>query len=216
MDNDDKLCGPGTMWNGMGNFNWVADGPGLPGNCTGGREQAIIDGVLWRYTGEALGLYECKSSRKNSSRYNRSRLRDYSISYTMGGSIGGAAGSFRTQGGISRASEKMVFIDTDGGLRAGSTGDPRFYWLLGAFWPFGDDLETWGFNRNPDGDPLNIITARHGNGSNMSFADGHCEYWKWKDKRTVMLAEGSLSEDDASDNNPDLKHLAKILKGRRW
>jgi prepilin-type N-terminal cleavage/methylation domain-containing protein/prepilin-type processing-associated H-X9-DG protein len=33
------------------------------------------------------------------------------------------------------------------------------------------------------------ITARHGDGTNLSFADGHSEYWKWKDPRTIEVAE---------------------------
>jgi prepilin-type processing-associated H-X9-DG protein len=33
------------------------------------------------------------------------------------------------------------------------------------------------------------ITARHGDGTNFSFADGHSEYWKWKDPRTIQIAK---------------------------
>jgi len=29
--------------------------------------------------------------------------------------------------------------------------------------------------------------VRHGNGMNLSFADGHSEYWKWKGKDTIWL-----------------------------
>ena len=33
------------------------------------------------------------------------------------------------------------------------------------------------------------ITARHGDGTNFGFADGHADYWKWKDPRTLEVAK---------------------------
>ena len=33
------------------------------------------------------------------------------------------------------------------------------------------------------------ITARHGDGTNLSFADGHSEYWKWKDPSTLAVCK---------------------------
>ena len=58
------------------------------------------------------------------------------------------------------------------------------------------------------------ITARHSNGCNLSFADGHCEHWKYKDPRTVKLADWQMSPEDASNDNPDLEHTITLLKGR--
>jgi prepilin-type processing-associated H-X9-DG protein len=66
------------------------------------------------------------------------------------------------------------------------------------------------------------ITARHGDGTNFSFADGHSEYWKWEDPRTIEIAEwdyddwqntgrhGSLS---SSPGNPDLYRVQKAVWG---
>ena len=33
------------------------------------------------------------------------------------------------------------------------------------------------------------ITARYGDGTKRGFADGHSDYWKWKDPRTVEIAK---------------------------
>ncbi|HNS22833.1 MAG TPA: prepilin-type N-terminal cleavage/methylation domain-containing protein [Sedimentisphaerales bacterium] len=33
------------------------------------------------------------------------------------------------------------------------------------------------------------VTARHGDGTNFGFADGHSDYWKWKDPRTLEIAK---------------------------
>ncbi|GAH59858.1 unnamed protein product, partial [marine sediment metagenome] len=102
---------------------------------------------------------------------------------------------------IPRPGEKMVFIDASS----------RREWIEGSFCPI-SDIEAvppkW-FLR----DSRNI-TARHGDGCNVSFADVHCEYWKWKDPRTVKLANWQIGPDDASDNNPDLERMVKLLRGR--
>jgi prepilin-type N-terminal cleavage/methylation domain-containing protein/prepilin-type processing-associated H-X9-DG protein len=36
------------------------------------------------------------------------------------------------------------------------------------------------------------ITCRHGDGTTFSFADGHSEYWKWKDPRTVKIGRTNI------------------------
>lgn len=62
------------------------------------------------------------------------------------------------------------------------------------------------------------ITARHGDGTNVSFADNHSEYWKWDDPRTIEIAEmnyglwqGSvrLTDEARSPGNPDLHRVQR-------
>ena len=65
---------------------------------------------------------------------------------------------------IKRAEERIVFLD-EGRLSPNS-------------WTLWYDQERW----------WDQITARHGEGTNFGFADGHGEYWKWKDHRTVEVA----------------------------
>ncbi len=211
MDNDDMLCSPDTYWNDPGS-NWVADGPALPGNDIGGHEQAIKDGVLWPYVKDSIELFDCKSTRGNTSIYNRSRLRDYSISNRMGGRYGKVS---KNLADVTRPAVKIVFIDADGGLRGSMGRDYRFFWLLGPFQPLEikDGEPEWNFARNSDGYPLNIITARHSGGCNLSFADLHCEWWRWKDPRTVKFANREISAAEASDNNPDILRLLRLLRG---
>ena len=220
-DSDNKPCSPMTMRdNRLEPYgNWVTDGPAM-GNYTGGTEIPIKNGSLWPYT-QSIKLYECKSARSYRSVNCRpKRLRDYSISRTMGYPLrkwnDEPCRSFKTLYTISRPSEKMVFIGADGGLRGLQWGEA--YWLLSSFWPLAVDstVPEWEFLRNPEGVPLNIITARHNNGCNLSFADGHSEYWKYKDRRTVRLAiEATDRQDeiDASVDNPDLAYMVKLLKG---
>ncbi|OPZ26187.1 MAG: hypothetical protein BWZ02_02135 [Lentisphaerae bacterium ADurb.BinA184] len=49
----------------------------------------------------------------------------------------------------------------------------------------------------------NIIANRHLHGANMSFCDGHVEYWKWRDRRTGIFIVYNLLEPD----NPDLDRI---------
>ena len=194
-ENDDRLCSPDTYWNDTpGSSYWVADGPpALPSNNVGGTKTAIEDGILWPYTGQTPDLYKCKS---DASAF----LRSYSISNTMGGYAYGVVRPFYSLD-ISGTSRKIVFTDAASKTR----------WIVGSFQPIDISSQTpkW---RIKDG---HNITARHSDGCNMSFADYHCEYWKWKDPRTVELANWEIDDPaDASGNNRDLERMVEALEGR--
>ena len=196
-DNDGRLCSPDTYWNDTpGSSYWVADGPpALPSNNVGGTKIAIEDGILWSYTDWTLDLYKCKS---DSSAF----LRSYSISNTMGGYPHPGVRPFGSLS-ISGTSRKIVFVDATS--KTGKTG-----WIVGSFRPI-DVSSTTPRWRREDG---HNITARHSDGCNMSFADHHCEYRKWKDPRTVKLANWEIGPADASGNNRDLERMVEVLKGR--
>ncbi|MGD2094469.1 MAG: type II secretion system protein [Phycisphaerales bacterium] len=63
------------------------------------------------------------------------------------------------------------------------------------------------------------ITARHGDGTNLSFADGHSEYWKWKDPRTVDIAKmkydywQGTGRNGADSYTPGNQDLHKVQRG---
>lgn len=182
MDNEDRLCSPGTYWNDPGS-NWVADGPDWPGNDIGNSEQAIEDGVMWRYTEKTLGLYKCKSDRSDF-------LRSYSCA--ISGSLD-----------ISRPSARVVFIDASSSWK----------WIHGSYFPITCCGGPWQWYSWDDPKHRQQITARHNGGCNMSFADFHCEWWRWKDPRTVKFANREISAAEASDNNPDILRLLRLLRG---
>lgn len=191
-DNEDRLCSPDTYWNDTPASNyWVADGPAVPSNYTGGTETAIEDGVLWPHTQQTLKLYKCNSDRSGL-------LRSYSISNVMGGYARDGITAYQTSSEIHRPSEKMVFTDSAS----------RLQWIADSFWPV--DVSTsatrWRILNEHN------ITARHSDGCNMSFADFHCEHWRWRDARTIKLAYWEIRPDEASDNNIDLQRVIKVLK----
>ena len=59
-------------------------------------------------------------------------------------------------------------------------------------------------------------TVRHGDGTNFSFVDGHSDYWKWKDPRTVKLAKmtNPPASESAQPGNPDVHAVQKAAWGR--
>jgi prepilin-type N-terminal cleavage/methylation domain-containing protein/prepilin-type processing-associated H-X9-DG protein len=202
-ENEMRLCSPGTLWNDFpGSHYWVADGPILPPpqiNPIANTPQAIKDGVLWPYTNN-LDLYKCKDDPTYL-------LRSYSIAHTMGGqgTYEGEIRPFRRYDEIYRPSEQMVFVDAS-----------SLIWLHMGFTPIQKDEETWLlFDVGSNG-----YTARHGGGCNISFADMHCEFFKWN-YRTMPLMKmfhnnSSESMRRISKDNPDLDRFLRCFKGRRF
>jgi prepilin-type processing-associated H-X9-DG protein len=102
---------------------------------------------------------------------------------------------------IRRPGERAVFLD-EGRLSPSS-------------WTIWYDQERW----------WDQITARHGDGTNFSFADGRAEYWKWEDLRTIEVAEmdydywqNTVRNNDSlvlplSSGNPDLYRVQKAVWG---
>ncbi len=93
---------------------------------------------------------------------------------------------------IKRQAERLVFLD-EGLLSPNS-------------WTIYYDQEQWWDNP----------TARHSMGTNWSMADGHVEYWKWKDMRTVKIAkqEGDWQALKSATRNPDLIRVQKGVWGK--
>ena len=55
---------------------------------------------------------------------------------------------------------------------------------------------------------------RHDNGTSFSFADGHSEYWKWKDPRTVEYATMTVGADPHQPGKPDLYQVQEAVWGK--
>lgn len=190
MDNDDRLCSPDTDWNDTPSSSyWVADGPAIPSNNIGGTAAAIKAGVLWSYA-NSPDVYKCKSDTSDL-------LRSYSLSNAMGGR---SRDGINPEHSLTLSSDKAVFVD------AGT----KLPWIVDSFWPIDVDSNTlkWKIRAGHN------ITARHGGGWNLSFADQHCEFWKYKDARTEKLAFWEIDADAASSGNFDLQKLFRTLGGR--
>jgi prepilin-type processing-associated H-X9-DG protein len=96
---------------------------------------------------------------------------------------------------ITRADQRIVFLD-EGRLSPNS-------------WTLWYDQERW----------WDQITARHGDGTNFGFADGHSEYWKWKDPRTLEVAKTDYdmwqnsTRNTAEATQPGNEDLHRVQRG---
>ena len=166
-----------------------------------GRDDAWVriwdprSGLLYRYCPD-VKLYKCPTG-------IRGEVVTYAIVDAMNGydaMPGTADQMIKSKDRIRRSGERLVFLDEG--------------WLSPNSWTVWYDKEWW----------WDQITARHGDGTNFSFADGHSEYWKWKDPRTIEIARmdyddwqstGRHSDDLAfSPGNPDLHRVQKAAWGK--
>lgn len=138
------------------------------------KTDAIFRGALWPYT-KSLKLYKCPTVGKIvRGGALEEIMRTYSVSdamncrdWTHRSDMPGAI-MIKKRLEIENPAFRMVFLD-DGGTITSALGGWTCYVLEEKWW-----------------DPPPI---RHGDGSTFSFADGHSEYHKWKDPRTIEFGK---------------------------
>ena len=142
----------------------------------GNTDETIRDGILFDYT-ETLEVYRCPSDTTD-------HVRSYSICDFIGGdSWSGLWKSAMRITDIPRASDAMVFLEEN---------DARGY-----------NMGSWVIYRTGD-KWIDPVPSWHSAGATFSFADGHCEYWRWRAERTTQL-NGQIYQ--ITVNNPDLKRV---------
>jgi prepilin-type N-terminal cleavage/methylation domain-containing protein/prepilin-type processing-associated H-X9-DG protein len=124
---------------------------------------AMQTGAIWKYLKDPQ-IYHCPTGVKG-------QLVSYTIMDNMNG-LGASRGSpasltFKNLNQIKHGAQRIVFLD-EGRL------SPDSFAVRYDASPFG----WW------DG-PF----VRHGNGTTVSFADGHSTWWLWKSKETVTLGK---------------------------
>jgi prepilin-type N-terminal cleavage/methylation domain-containing protein/prepilin-type processing-associated H-X9-DG protein len=123
---------------------------------------AIQTGALWKYVREPQ-IYHCPTGIKG-------QLVSYTIMDNMNGLGALRAGvprslCYKNRNQIRNAAQKIVFMD-EGRL----TPDSFAVWY-----------DKWQWFDGP--------FVRHGNGTTVSFADGHAAWWLWKSKSTVIYGK---------------------------
>jgi len=139
------------------------------------RIDGIFRGLLYEYCPN-LKLYKCPTG-------IRGEVVTYAIVDAMNGydAIPGAEGQIvKNREQIRRPGERAVFLD-EGRLSPAS-------------WTIWYDQPRW----------WDQITARHGDGTNLSFVDGHSEYWKWKDPSTLEICKSDYDYWQNTGRNGDM------------
>ena len=146
--------------------------------------EGIEAGVLFPYVRNAT-VYKCPNS-PPAWKIN------YSITDAMNGSISGSGPVIYRMGTITLPEERVVFVEE------GQTGSNSGAWSL-----FYDKPCWW--------DKLGV---RHSEGSTFGLADGHAEWWKWGDPRTIEYAETPAGTTPSSQwGNEDLLRMQRAVWG---
>ncbi len=155
----------------------------------------IINGRLYAYN-TALPIYRCPSdvAFRSGSR-QVIRVRSYSMSGRMNGSSGAQFVNptlkfWTTEDSINSPgpSQAFVFVDED----KDSIDD--------GFFAVRADIPNGGFWQNAP-------ASRHGNGGQVSFADGHVENWRWVEQ-TATQVKGLNTTTRAGDRDLERFRLA--------
>ncbi len=79
-----------------------------------------------------------------------------------------------------------------------------------------DDYRGYNVNSwiiSPPNTWTDYVAGSHDGGDNLTFADGHMEYWKWIDPDTLTLTPNMHGDSDPG--SLDLARLAEVYKDPR-
>jgi prepilin-type processing-associated H-X9-DG protein/prepilin-type N-terminal cleavage/methylation domain-containing protein len=170
---------PTTLANYVGWIGWV-DGTGVPA--------ALSNGTLWKYINNA-NVYKCPS---DSNIY---RTRTYSMNSFLNT---GSYGSWLTidqfdiykMTQIKNAAGTIAFVeesDPRSAQMASTSNAAMTQWNLGGWYENPLICDTIPGPEPTAGYWDDTIASWHRGGGNIAFADGHAEYHRWTDPRTVNM-----------------------------
>ncbi len=175
---------------------WVDGGP---------TAASLSNGTLWKYVHNAT-LYKCPSD------LNDYRVRSYSLNNFLctGQDQGAPLNSFKiykiTQ--VGNAAATLQFAEEPD--PRGNTSSAN---ALAGQW----NQNGWVQNPIAFNEPsqwADIIAAWHRHGGNFTFVDGHAEYWRFADIRTVNYLKNDPNWPDpyySTPNNPDLTRIQRAM-----
>jgi prepilin-type N-terminal cleavage/methylation domain-containing protein/prepilin-type processing-associated H-X9-DG protein len=161
------------------------------------RIKKLMTGALWPYLNDAK-IYRCPEAK-------REMHRTYSIVTPMNAKwfamtettyFGTEGEIIKNLGQIKKPQERIVFVEE------GYPSSDAFEVLYSQ--------EAW----------IDVPQAPHVKGSDFGFVDGHAEFWKWEDKRTLTWATVDWAQEDvpggdrAQPGNKDLQKVQRAAWGK--
>jgi prepilin-type N-terminal cleavage/methylation domain-containing protein/prepilin-type processing-associated H-X9-DG protein len=175
-DNDDKL--PENKSDGAGQLtarsrtnSWIL------GNAQASADPTNIQsGSLYVYNPN-MKIYLCPADRSTVYGTSTPRIR----SFSMNAYLNGIRTDIVTKYSGMTPGQSGVFVFLDEHEKSIDDG----YYLI---------------DRNPADDWPNLVSSRHSQGANLSFADGHCERWKWRAPKIFSTwYQGTTGPQDLQD-----------------
>jgi prepilin-type N-terminal cleavage/methylation domain-containing protein/prepilin-type processing-associated H-X9-DG protein len=176
---------------------WIGPAQNATLDCY--KKCSITSGALWKYV-QNEKIYRCPTGNKGAL-----------ITYIVVDSMNGLPRDGTESGGtpvegvwiknrnkIKKVSYRIVFID-EGRI----SPDSYAVWYRKAMW-------------------FDPPMVRHGDGTIVSFADGHAENWRWKSKRTLDFGKRCDSNPlydmfpTAAEQNMDVMQDLYLMQTRTW
>jgi len=167
------------------------------------KKDAILTGALYPFV-NTLKAYKCATvERRTADAYGAvsATLRTYAIMDSMNCKFWTSEGKmFKTRAEIKEPAFRAVMVD-DGGTGMSALGG----FTTRAIHTIRGGNQSWW-------DPPPV---RHGEGTNWSFADGHADYHKWEDPRTVEFGQQTrpTANSPQQPDNQDLIWAAQVVWG---
>jgi len=186
------------------NINWVNNILSWEVDADNTNATLITEASLGSYTAKNPRIYKCPSDRALSAEQRAAGFQERTRSYSMNAMVGNAGpliqyGSvnvnnpnyrqFFNLGSIPNPARIFVFIEE----HPDSINDGYFLNVPGYY--------EW----------IDLPASYHNNGCNLSYADGHVEYHKWKGTDVLRPAEAeaaNLPADVSSNSRVDFDWLA--------
>jgi len=153
--------------------------------------RALQKGAMFKYARHP-DIYHCPSTLKNE-------IRTYSANWGISGYKPGTAYDIW----YGRASWKIDQLKPPGGRMVFVDDYPDDWDAVWTVTPW--YLQFW-----------NNIAARHDMGNTLGFGDGHSEYWRWTDPRTILYArqEWGSPQPPIQADNRDIRRLQMASWGK--
>ena len=173
----------------------------------------LMAGVLWAYN-PAAGIYRCPGDKDLVAGVPTPRVRSYSMNCMMGDNTppgGAGVGSpaaachpttkeNKTLAAVRNPgpSSASFFMDEQSGVNPAKTSIDDGYFAV-------DDGTAGSYFTYNSRQWRNVLSSRHGNRGQISFADGHAAYMKWVENDTQNLV--GVDAQSAEFNNRDKQQL---------
>jgi prepilin-type N-terminal cleavage/methylation domain-containing protein/prepilin-type processing-associated H-X9-DG protein len=173
-------------WVGKGwGDNWNTDNPNT-GVTEAGQMKAIHEGALWAVAKDE-GCYKCPSGRRNE-------WVTYSIVDAMNGlnayndRTGVSTGSIHATAVGTRVGKTVLWIKRRVEIFSPTAAERMLFVDEGAMTPDSFAVHYIGNGQWWDDPPV-----RHGDGSTISFADGHSQHLKWRAAETIEFGRANAN-----------------------
>ncbi|MHC4166369.1 MAG: prepilin-type N-terminal cleavage/methylation domain-containing protein [Planctomycetota bacterium] len=174
------------------------------------QKKAIRAGALWSYTKKET-LYRCPTGVSGE-------MRTYTITDAMNGRTNGRDGTYQNGRGV-RVGRTVLWVKKRADIVSPGPAQRIVFLDEGRITP--DSYATHYVNERWWDPPF----VRHGDGTNVSFADGHADYWKYMGPTTLETGKlAAVSGLDAhslhqmrpvsDDDFQDLYKMQKAVWGR--